>query len=85
MGFVGRISINEGAFIGTIDDPQGANVLAERLRQRVLDGRLTEGDVLPSERALMADTGLSRGSVREALRMLEIEALVTPRVGRYGG
>ncbi len=33
----------------------------------------------------MADTGLSRGTVREALRMLEIEALVTPRVGRYGG
>jgi GntR family transcriptional regulator, transcriptional repressor for pyruvate dehydrogenase complex len=51
----------------------------------VLAGQLIEGDVLPSERALMADTGLGRATVREALRILEVEGLITPRLGRYGG
>lgn len=80
-----RISADEGAFIGPIDAPQAADVLADRLRQRVLDGTLVEGDVLPSERALMVDTQLGRATVREALRILEVEALITPRLGRYGG
>ena len=80
-----RISAAEGAFIGPIDAPQAADVLAARLRQRVLDGSLVEGDVLPSERALMGDTRLARATVREALRILEAEELITPRLGRYGG
>ena len=80
-----RITIGDGAFIGVIDEPQAAEVLAGRLRQLVLGGQLSAGDVLPSERALMADTGLSRATVREALRKLEIEALATPSLGRYGG
>jgi GntR family transcriptional regulator, transcriptional repressor for pyruvate dehydrogenase complex len=82
---VARISTAGQPFVGPINVPQAADVLAERLRQRVLDGELAEGDVLPSERALMADTGLGRATVREALRILEVEALITPRLGRYGG
>jgi DNA-binding FadR family transcriptional regulator len=82
---VTRISTADGDFVGRIEVPRAADVLVERLRQRVLDGELTEGDVLPSERALMSDTGLGRATVREALRVLEVEALITPRLGRYGG
>ena len=37
------------------------------------------------ERDLVAQTGLSRSSVREALRILEAENLVTTRPGRFGG
>jgi DNA-binding FadR family transcriptional regulator len=33
----------------------------------------------------MEQTGLSRSAVREALRILETEGLVTTRLGRYGG
>jgi DNA-binding FadR family transcriptional regulator len=40
---------------------------------------------LPTERELVSQTGLSRGSVREALRMLAVEGLVRPRHGRLGG
>ena len=80
-----RISTADGAFVGPIDEPATADVLADRLRHLVLAGDLTEGDVLPPERALMADTGLGRTTVRDALRILEVEALITPRLGRYGG
>lgn len=85
MGSVTRWSTAEGSFVGPIDVPRAADVLADRLRQRVLSGELSEGDVLPAERALMADTGLGRATIREALRVLESEALITPRLGRYGG
>jgi len=82
---VTRISTADGVFVGVIEDPASADALAARLRQLVLAGDLTEGDVLPPERALMADTGLGRTTVRDALRILEVEALITPRLGRYGG
>jgi len=84
-GVVTRLSTGDGAFVGPINEPQAADVLADRLRQLVLEGDLTEGDVLPSERALMADTGLGRATVREALRIVEVEGLISPRLGRYGG
>jgi GntR family transcriptional regulator, transcriptional repressor for pyruvate dehydrogenase complex len=80
-----RISTEHEAFVGPIDAPQAADVLAERVRTLVLDGVLHEGDVLPAERSLMADTGLGRATVREALRILEVESLIEPRLGRYGG
>ena len=80
-----RISTEHGAFVGPVDAPQAADVLAARIRELVLDGALLEGDVLPAERALMADTGLGRATVREALRILEVESLIEPRLGRYGG
>ncbi len=40
---------------------------------------------MPAERDLVTQTGLSRGSVREALRILEAEGLVSTRPGRQGG
>jgi GntR family transcriptional regulator, transcriptional repressor for pyruvate dehydrogenase complex len=71
--------------IGTISVPKSSDLLAERLRVQILAGGLAPGDSLPAERDLVADTGLSRGSVREALRILEGEGLVQTRPGRYGG
>jgi GntR family transcriptional repressor for pyruvate dehydrogenase complex len=82
---VTRISTAGGHFLGPIDVPRAADVLVDLLRRRLLGGDLVEGDVLPSERALMADTGLGRATVREALRVLEVEDLIEPRLGRYGG
>jgi DNA-binding FadR family transcriptional regulator len=73
------------ARVGTIDVPKSCDVLADRLRERILAGVFAPGDPLPAERDLVAETGLSRGSVREALRILEAEGLVHTRPGRYGG
>lgn len=65
--------------------PKSSDVLADELRRRILTGALPAGAPLPPERDLVAQTGLSRSSVREALRILETESLVTTRPGRFGG
>lgn len=65
--------------------PKSSDVLARELRRRILSGDVPAGSALPTERELVSQTGLSRTSVREALRLLEAENLVTTRPGRYGG
>lgn len=60
-------------------------VLAERLRAEILSGAISDGALLPNERDLGGQTGLGRSSVREALRMLEMEGFVLTRKGRNGG
>ena len=65
--------------------PKTSDVLARELRRQILSGLLPPGTALPAERELVTQTGLSRGSVRDALRILEAESLVITRPGRYGG
>ena len=71
--------------VGAIEVPKSCDVLAGRLRTQILGGAFAPGEPLPAERDLVAETGLSRGSVREALRILEAEGLLQTRPGRYGG
>ena len=71
--------------LGIIDVPKSCDVLAERLQQQILSGAYPPGSALPTERELVTATGLSRGSVREALRILGAQGLVRTRAGRYGG
>ena len=65
--------------------PKAADVLAEVLREKILKGELLVGADLPAERHLGEQAGLSRATVREALRILEMEGLIETRVGRNGG
>lgn len=71
--------------VGRISAPKAADVLAEALRARIRSGEWPEGYALPTERELSAQTALSRTSVREALRMLEVDGLIDIRPGRNGG
>ncbi|MGB9250282.1 MAG: FCD domain-containing protein, partial [Mycobacterium sp.] len=48
-------------------------------------GELVEGTALPAERELVKQTQMSRATVREALRILEVQNLVRVRAGRAGG
>lgn len=61
------------------------DVLAGLLRETILSGQYPDGSHLPSERELVDQTGLSRGSIREAIRKLEAEGLVKAQPGRFGG
>lgn len=71
--------------IGRIKVPKASEILAAQLREQILDGDISEGAPLPAERELAERSGLSRTAVREALRTLEIEGLITTRIGRNGG
>ncbi len=71
--------------LGQINVPKSRDVLAQRLQAHILSGAYGPGMALPTERDLVNTTGLSRGSVREALRILEAQGLVCTRPGRYGG
>lgn len=71
--------------VGMLEVPKSCDVLADRLRLQIFSGAFAPGDPLPPERDLVTETGLSRGSVREALRILEAQGLVRTRPGRHGG
>ena len=71
--------------VGRITAPKASDVLADALRARIRSGEWPEGLALPTERDLSAQAGLSRTSVREALRMLELDGLIEIRPGRGGG
>ena len=51
--------------------------VAARIRRAIVNGELASGEALPTERELSEDFGVSRASVREALRQLESQGLVT--------
>ena len=55
------------------------------LVQTIHAGRLLPGDRLPSERELATELGVSRQTVREALKTLVDVGYVEKRRGRYGG
>jgi GntR family transcriptional regulator, transcriptional repressor for pyruvate dehydrogenase complex len=59
--------------------------IVEQIKRAIQQGRLTPGDQLPSERELTKQLGVSRVSVRDALRMLEAYGLIEVRVGARGG
>jgi DNA-binding FadR family transcriptional regulator len=71
--------------IQPITVPKAADVLANALREKILAGELKERVDLPPERDLSEQAGVSRATVREALRILEGEGLIETRVGRNGG
>jgi GntR family transcriptional regulator, transcriptional repressor for pyruvate dehydrogenase complex len=75
----------ESIQIGRVLVPKASDLLAARIREQVLSGIISEGQALPTERDLVAETGLGRGTIREALRILENQGFIVTRTGRNGG
>jgi GntR family transcriptional repressor for pyruvate dehydrogenase complex len=59
-------------------------VIVEKLRDEIIQGRRAAGDRLPPEQVLADQFYISRTGIREALRVLESQGLVEIRHG-YGG
>ncbi|MDX9698176.1 MAG: GntR family transcriptional regulator [Rhodocyclaceae bacterium] len=68
-----------------IQTPKIAHIVADRLRRQIITGQLQAGDTLPPEAHLMAQLGISRPALREALRILEAESLIAIGRGIRGG
>jgi GntR family transcriptional repressor for pyruvate dehydrogenase complex len=65
--------------------PRVAELVASVLRSRILSGELADGAMLPKQEELFVEFGVSPPSIREALRILETEGLVTVQRGNVGG
>jgi DNA-binding FadR family transcriptional regulator len=62
-----------------------AEKVADALRGDIATGRLSAGDLIPSEIDLLRRYNVSRPSYREAIRLLEAEGLLRVRRGTGGG
>lgn len=56
-----------------------------QIKENIFSGKLAPGDRLPSEKELAEQFGLSRITVRDALRILESQNLILIKVGAGGG
>jgi GntR family transcriptional regulator, transcriptional repressor for pyruvate dehydrogenase complex len=64
---------------------KASETIANELREKMLSGQFAEGTSLPPERELVARHGVSRTTVREALRVLEAQGFIRIKTGRAGG
>ncbi len=65
--------------------PKLTSIVSDALRRKIVSGELAEGDNLPPEPDLVAQFGVSRPTLREALRILESESLIRTRRGSRSG
>jgi GntR family transcriptional repressor for pyruvate dehydrogenase complex len=68
-----------------IRTPASYELVVDQIRRAIRTGRFVAGQKLPPERELARQLGVSRTTVREALRVLQGEGLVETRRGRSGG
>ena len=57
-------------------------LVAEQIREAIMSGKLAPGAQLPPETELVEMLGVSRGTLRESLRMLEEQGLIIRRRGK---
>src|SRR5436305_6163438 len=65
--------------------PPAYRLLADGLREQTTSGQLRPGERLPTEPQLCARSGVSRSTVREALRLLASQHLIVTTRGVTGG
>jgi GntR family transcriptional regulator, transcriptional repressor for pyruvate dehydrogenase complex len=65
--------------------PRLAEIVAGKLRERIVLGELPDGTRLPKQDDLLQEFRVSRQSLREALRILEAEGLISIQRGNVGG
>lgn len=71
--------------LNTMRLPKAAEVLASQIKNEIISGKYPPGAMLPPETEMALQLNLSRPTVREALRLLESEGLVSIRPGPRGG
>ncbi|CZF83203.1 HTH-type transcriptional regulator LutR [Grimontia celer] len=59
--------------------------VAEAIKSWIVEQGLQPGDKLPHEQTLMELFGMSKGTIRETMRVLEAQGLIVTRTGPKGG
>jgi DNA-binding FadR family transcriptional regulator len=62
-----------------------ATLIAQRIADEITERQLEPGMVLPPERDMLVEYGVGRGSLREALRLLELHGIISIKPGPGGG
>jgi GntR family transcriptional regulator, transcriptional repressor for pyruvate dehydrogenase complex len=62
-----------------------AEALAQEIVHEIVTRKLKPGTLLSTESQMIEDYSVGRGSLREALRILEVHGLITMKPGRNGG
>jgi DNA-binding FadR family transcriptional regulator len=71
-------SVTTGPTFAKVAERAPLSVLVSRqLREAIVSGKLASGTEMPSEKDLGRDLGVSRATVREALRILQAQGLLT--------
>lgn len=65
--------------------PKRPDLVAEEIKRLITDKNLRPGDKLPREGELQHLFGVSKGTVREALRSLQVQGLIKVTTGPSGG
>jgi GntR family transcriptional regulator, transcriptional repressor for pyruvate dehydrogenase complex len=65
--------------------PKAAMLVAQRIVRDIVRGGMQPGDLLPPERTMLQTYGTGRGTLREALRLLEFQGVLTLKPGPGGG
>lgn len=69
----------------TVKQNKAYQDVVEQIQEAIMEGTLKPGSQLPAERDLKEQFGISRGTLREALRVLEQKGLIEIRTGVAGG
>lgn len=71
--------------IATSRPPKAAMLVAQRIVRDIVRSGMKPGDLLPPERVMLETYETGRGTLREALRLLEFQGVISLKPGPGGG
>jgi DNA-binding FadR family transcriptional regulator len=79
------VNRDQTAVFAPIRPTRASSDVIAQIRRAIMSGQYRPGDRLPTEREMAQQFGVSRVTVRDALRALEANGLVRVKVGGQGG